>query len=111
MSNSFISTQKVIDLRKCLAEMRHQSCIPLYAEDWPDKALICGIFGDTKHLESGIYAYQFLDDVERSIENVFFEIRAAFENFLSFECNIPETKEDGEPTEILLKIDGEVVHQ
>ena len=111
MSNSFISTQKVIDLRKCLAEMRHQSCIPLYAKDWSNGALICWIFGDTKHLEPGIYAYRFLDNVEHSIENVFFEIRSAFENFLSFECNIPETKEDGEPMEILLKVDEEAVRQ
>ena len=109
MSKSFISTQKVVDMRKCLASMRQEACIPLYAKDWCDSALIACIFEDINHFRAGIYTYQFMDDVKRSTKNVFFEIRAAFENFLSFECNIPETKEDGEPMEILIKVDEEVV--
>ena len=90
----------VINMRKCVAQMRHKGYLPKVCEDWPLSACICILFSDMKHLGSNYYLYEYtISPTENSILSEKTDFRNAFVTFLSFEFNLFPIKNEKDNTE------------
>lgn len=108
-ASSTVTMMPVVNLRKCHTRMLNREALPYddykYYSTFIQKLL--GEFGPDVGKESDTPEYRlytFSTSLITPTEIDSADIRDVFEDFLSWELNIPQTKEDGSPTEILLKL-------
>lgn len=108
-ASSTVTIMPVVNLRKCHTRMLNREVLPYddykYYSTFIQELL--GEFGPDVGKESDTPEYRlytFSTSLITPTEIDSADIRDVFEDFLSWELNIPQTKEDGSPTEILLKL-------
>ena len=108
-ASSIVTKMPVINLRKCHDKMLRRGVISCEEYEYYSTFIfdLLGEFGpdiakDSADPEYRLYTFSTALIRPTKIDTA--DIREVFEDFLSWELNVPQIKEDGSPNDIILKI-------
>lgn len=98
-ASPIVTTRLVLDLHQCYIAMIEKKYFKQFI-DYP--SFIIELLGQIPNHNYELYKFQNNSVTSTKIDTI--EIRDIFEDFISWELNIPQMKEDNTPNEILLQI-------